>query len=78
MDESLEHFFMSCICSKDFCTEVIKWIENLEVKFEHFSDKDINVFMLFEVRGQVICQPHIISCNNNIYIHVDKTNLYLQ
>ena len=41
MNESLEHFFISCRYTKDFWAEVIKWFDNQGVKIKHLSEKDI-------------------------------------
>ena len=40
-DESLKHLFLSCLYTKNFWAEVIKWLVDHEVKIEDLSDKDI-------------------------------------
>ena len=51
-DESLEHLFLSCHYTKNFWSEVIKWLVDHKVKIENLSDKDI----LFGIIG---CEDEI-------------------
>ncbi len=46
--------FVSCHYSKIFWAEVIKWLNDLDIKIEQLSDKDNNVWHS-EVRERVIC-----------------------
>ena len=54
-DESLEHLFLSCHYTKNFWSEVIKWLVDHKVKIENLSDKDI----LFG----------IIGCEDEIFVN---------
>ena len=72
LDESLEHLFLSCHYTKNFWSEVIKWLVDHKVKIENLSDKDI----LFGITGceDEIFVNHILlvakqyhSCRQNKY-----------
>ena len=71
-DESLEHLFLSCHYTKNFWSEVIKWLVDHKVKIENLSDKDI-VFGILDVRTRYLWiifyywQNNIIlySCRQN-------------
>ena len=70
-DESLEHLFLSCHYTKNFWSEVIKWLVDHKVKIENLSDKDI----LFGIIG---CEDEILRIvfycwQNNIYTLVYRT-----
>ena len=54
MSESFEHFFISCLYSKNFWAEVIKWLDNLGVKIGQFSDKDL-LFGILKCEDEYIC-----------------------
>ena len=58
-DESLEHLFLSCHYTKNFWSEVIKWLVDDKVKIENLSDKDI----LFGIIGceEEICESYFIT-----------------
>ena len=66
-DESLEHLFLSCHYTKNFWSEVIKWLVDHKVKIENLSDKDI----LFGIIG---CEDEIFG--NHIYFITGKQYLY--
>ena len=71
MNESLEHFFISCRYTKDFWAEVIKWFDNQGVKRGHLSDKDIMSGILrckdelFINHTLMIAKQYLYSCRQN-------------
>ena len=72
-DESLEHLSLSCHYSKNFWSEVIKWLVDHKVKTENFSDNDI----LFGIIGceDEIFVNHILSLTKQ-YLYSCKQNKY--
>ena len=54
-DESLAHLFLSCHYTKNFWSEVIKWLVDHKVTIENLADKDI----LFG----------IIGCEDEIFVN---------
>ena len=72
-DESLEHLFLSCHYTKNFWSEVIKWLVDHKVKIENLSDKDI----LFGIIGceeeifvnhiLLLAKQYLYSCRQNKY-----------
>ena len=72
-DEFLEHLFLSCHYTKNFWSEVKKWLVDHKVKIENLSDIDI----LFGIIGceDEIFVNHILLLANNIYTLVDRTNI---
>ena len=72
-DESLEHLFLSCHYTKNFWSEVIKWLVDNKVKIENLSDKDI----LFGIIGYedetfvnhilLLSKQYLYSCRQNKY-----------
>ena len=65
-DESLEYLFLSCRYTKNFWSEVIKWVVDHKVKIESLSDKGI----LFDVIG---CEDEIFA---NHFLLPAKQYLY--
>ena len=73
LDESLEHLFLSCRYTKNFWSEVIKWLVDHKVKIENLSDKDI----LFGIIGceeemfvnhiLFLAKQYLYSCRQNKY-----------
>ena len=74
MNESLEHFFISCRYTKDFWAEVITWFDNQGVKIEHLSDKDIMFGILrcedelFINHTLIIAKQYLYSCRQNKFL----------
>ena len=71
MNESLEHFFISCRYTKDFWAEVIKWFDNQGVKIKHLSEKDI-MFGILRCEDEllinhilIIAKQYLYSCRQN-------------
>ena len=71
MNESLEHFFISCRYTKDFWAEVIKWCNNQGVKIKHLSEKDI-MFGILRCEDEllinhilIIAKQYLYSCRQN-------------
>lgn len=71
VNESLEHFFISCRYTKDFWAEVIKWFDNQDVKIKHLSEKDI-MFGILRCEDEllinhilIIAKQYLYSCRQN-------------
>ena len=71
--ESLEHIFLSCHYTKNFWSEVIKWLVDHKVKIENLSDKDI----LFGIIGceDEISVKHILLLAKQ-YLYFCRQNKY--
>ena len=70
IDESLEHFFVSCHYSKNFWAEVIKWLENLDIKIKQLSDKDVFGILkcedeLFVNHILLVAKQYLYSCRQS-------------
>ena len=73
IDESFEYLFLSCHYTKNFWSEVIKWLVDHKVKIENLSDKDI----LFGITGcedeifvnhiLLLAKQYLYSCRQNKY-----------
>ena len=74
-DESLEHLFLSCHYTKNFWSEVIKWLVDHKVKIENLSGKDV----LFGIIGceedmfvnhiLLLAKQYLYPCRQNKYPH---------
>ena len=62
---------MSCHYSKNFWAEVIKWLENLDIKIKQLSDKDIMVGILkcedelFVNHILLVAKQYLYSCRQS-------------
>ena len=72
-DESLEHLFLSCHYTKNFLSEVIKWLVDHKVKIENLSDKDI-LFGIIGCEDEIfvnhillLAKQYLYSCRQNKY-----------
>ena len=72
-DESLEHLFLSCHYTKNFWSEVIKWLVDHKVKIENLSDKDI-LFGIIGCEDEIfvnhillLAKQYLYSCRQNKY-----------
>ena len=70
MNESLEHFFICRLYTKDFWAEVIKWFDNQGVKIEHLSDKYMFGTLrcedeLFINHTLITTKQYLYSCRQN-------------
>ena len=68
-DESLEHLFLSCHYTKNFWSEVIKWLVDHKVKIENLSDKDIlfGEEEMFVNHILLLAKQYLYSCRQNKY-----------
>ena len=66
IDESLEHFFVSCHYSKNFWAEVIKWLENLDIKIKQLSDKDI-MFGILKCEDELFVNHILLVAKQYLY-----------
>ena len=51
-NDSKKHLFLSCHYTKNFWSEVIKWLVDHKVKIENLSDKDI-LFGIIGCEGEI-------------------------
>ena len=72
-DESLEHLFLSCHYTKNFWSEVIKWLVDHKVKIENLSDEDI-LFGIIGCEDEIfvnhillLAKQYLYSCRQNKY-----------
>ena len=72
-DESLEHLFLSCHYSKNFRSEVIKWLVDHKVKTENFSD-NVTLFGIIGCEDEIFVN-HILSLAKQ-YLYSCKQNKY--
>ena len=66
IDESLEHFFVSCHYSKNFWAEVIKWLENLHITIKQLSDKDI-MFGILKCEDELFVNHILLVAKQYLY-----------
>ena len=66
MSESFEHCFISCHYLKNFWAEVIKWLDNQEVKIGQFYDKDL-LFGILKCEDELFVNLILITAKQYLY-----------
>ena len=72
-EEYLKYLFLSCHYTKNFWSEVIKWLVDHKVKIENLSDKDI-LFGIIGCEDEIfvnhillLAKQYLYSCRQNKY-----------
>ena len=70
-DESLEHLFLSCHYTKNFSSEVIKWLVDHKVKIENLADKDI-LFGIIGCEDEIFVNHFIAGKTISILLYTEQ------
>ncbi len=66
MDEYLEHFFVYCHYLNFFRAEVIKWLDDPDIKIEQLSDKDI-MFGILKCEDELFVNHILLVAKQYLY-----------